>query len=360
MFKNYYTTAMSGGGKTLEKRFKNIVRTRKTSRLRNVTAAIIMVAAAFSTLFASATLADTVASHGAGDIAVLVNGNEINLTSKPFEDNYEVYVPLRETLNACGVADENITYLNGRIDMTLHSDVTGGDYTAHINIGAQNIAFDGDAAKYKLVDGARTTTHPALLKDGVTYVPIGMMSRIKQYDIEIEDEAQYLKDFRYNRALPVKLLKGLTVRKYDESGFDVVLADWTTAQSHNPEDYYENGEKVIIGNWQKQEEQGYLYYAQTNWYNYPLNAVKRIVTDDEGRVLGVVMVENQKHEAINGSGLSSEGWSSGWEYALSDNSLIIPGEGSYADNTGVFRPGTNPTEPCFYIPVELIAPPYEN
>lgn len=354
---------MSGEGKILEKRFKNIVKIRKASRLRSAAAAIIMAATAFTTLFASASLADTVDSHGAGDIAVLVNGSEINLTNKPFVDNYEVYVPLRETLNACGVADGNITYLNGQINMTLHSDVTGSNYIAHINIGAQDIAFDGDmAGDYQLVNGKRTTTHPALLKDGVTYVPIGMMSRIKQYDIELGDEAQHVKDFRYNRALPVKLLKGLTVRKYDESGFDVVLADWTTAESYNPEDYYESGEKVIIGNWQKQEEQGYHQYVWTNWYRYPTDAVKRIVTDDEGKVIGVVMVENQKHEALNGSGLSSQSWAAGWERALRDSAVIITEDGnrkSYEDNSGIFKPDTTPAELSFYIPVELITPPYE-
>lgn len=350
---------MSGEGKTLEKRFKNIAKTGKRSKLRNAAAAVIMVATAAATLFASAALADTVGSHSAGDIAVFVNGNEINLANKPFTDNYETYVPLRETLNACGVADGDITYLNGQINMTLHSDVTGGDYTAHINIGEQNIAFDGDAAgDYKLVNGARTTTHPALLKDGVTYVPIGMMSRIKQYDIELEDGAERVRDFRYNRALPVKLLKGLTVRKYDESGFDAVLDDWTTAESYNPEDYYESGEKVVIGNWQKQEEQGYHQYAQTNWYNYPLDAVKRIVTDDEGKVIGIVTVENQKHEALNGSGLSSQSWTSGWEYALRGNALTLDGE-SYESNSGIFKPDTQPAELSYYIPVELITPPYE-
>lgn len=347
----------------LAKRFSNIAANKKTGRLKSAAASVLAVVIAATTLLTSGVLADTIGSYGAGDIAVFVNGRNVSLSNKPFVDNHEVYVPLRETLNACGVADNNITYLDGQINMTLHSDVTDSDYTAHINIGAQNIKFDGDTAgDWHLVDGTRTTTHPAILKDGVTYMPVGMFSRIKQYDIEIKDKAQHHKGFRYNRALPVKLLKGLTVRKYDENGFDVVLEDWTTAESYKPEDYYENGEKVIIGTLKKQEEQGYPVYVQTNWYNYPTNAVKRIVTDEEGRVLCVVMVENQKHEALNGSGLSAAEWNSGWEnMQLPEGSLISEGM-NYVCDRGVFRPhnsGSERLELCYQVPVDLITPPVE-
>lgn len=371
MFKDYYTTAMSSEGKMLEKRFSNITASKKTGRLKSAAASVLTVVIAATTLFMSGVLADTVGSYGAGDIAVLVNGRDVSLTNKPFTDNSEVYVPLRETLNACGVADSNITYYNGQINMTLHSDVTDSDYTAHINIGAQNIKFDGDTAgEWKLQNGARTTTHPAVLKDGVTYIPSGMLIRIKQYDVEIKDKAEHVKDFRYNRALPVKLLKGLKVRLYSEDGgFDNIIDDWTTAESENPEDYYESGERVIIGNAAKQHEQGY-HYRTVNYYYFPTNPVKRILTDDDGKVIAVAMVENQKHEAINGSGISSMAASygeRGWAH-VGVASMGNPKEGAergdldnmdwLTDNAMVCDPETETlgttTAQCFYIPVELI------
>jgi len=361
-----FTTQMTDGKKFLKRRFIMIKNFKKTNKILSVISAAVTVMMLASALFASGILADTIGTFKEGDIEVFVNGDNISLSNKPFIDNYEVYVPLRETLNACGVPDENIMYANGQINMVIHSEITDSDYTAHINIGSQNITFDNDDASHTLVNGARTTTHPVLMRDGVTYIPVGMFSRIKQYDIELKDETQYTKGFRYNRALPVKLLKGLTARVYDGNGFDVILEDWTTADSTNPADYYKDGEKVIIGDAAHQDAQGY-HYGLVNGYYYPSNPVKRIVTDNSGKVIAVIPVENQKHEAINGSGLSSSSWAYSWDN-LNAPCLGVPKENTeskewddmnwYVDNNGICDPATASINvrsvPCFYIPVELI------
>lgn len=353
------TTQMASGKTALKRRFTMIRNLKTTSRAASVTSVITAAVMFGTTVFASGVISNETGAHGTGDIAVLMNGQEIGFDSKPFVDNHEVYVPLRETLNACGVADDSIAYNNGRIDIILYSYVTDSSYIAHIDINRQNISFDNDAAEdYKLVNGARTTTHPALMRDGVTYIPIGMLSRIKQYDVELANESDYINGFRYNRALPVKLLSGLTVRLYDENGFDVIIDDWTTAESRNPSDYYEDGENVVIGNAATQEAQGYDY-GTVNGYYYPNDPVKRILTDDNGQVIAVVPVENQKHEAINGSGLSSEQWSSGWENAVYRSMGVAGSDNYYASNCGIFDPSTAYADMqmmnCFYIPVELIA-----
>lgn len=353
------TTQMASGKAALKRRFTMIKNLKATGKAASVTSAITAAVMLVTTVFASGVIANEAGAHSAGDIAVLMNGQEVRLESNPFIDNQEVYVPLRETLNACGVADENITYNNGRIDMVIYSYVTDSSYGMHIDIGMPNITFDDDAAgEYKLVNGARTTTHPVLMREGVTYIPIGMLSRIKQYDVELADESEHVKGFRYNRALPVKLLSGLTVRLYDENGFDVMIEDWTTAESRDPSDYYEDGENVIIGNAAVQEAQGYSY-GTVNGYYYPTAPVKRILTDDNGLVKAIVPVENQKHEAINGSGLSSGQWSSGWENAVYRSMGLAGHDERYASACGIFDPATAylnmQNVNCFYIPVELIA-----
>lgn len=365
MFKNYYTTAMSAEKKLIERRFTNISKKRRTGRIRSMFAAAVTITIMAAAFFTSGALADSLGIFKPDEITVIYDGAAAHLENKPFIDNNEVYVPLRETLNICGVTDNNITYQDGKITMVLHSDVTDSDYTAHINIGRQNIKFDGEQSiMAAYTDGERTTTHPAVLRDGVTYVPLGMLIRIKQYDVEITDESEEIKDFRYSRALPVKLLKGLQIRKDNENGgFDVLLTDWTVAESTDPADYYENGENVFIGTAEEQETLGYDH-NETNYYHFPLNPVKRILVDDEGRVIAVVPIENQRHEAING-GLANTtsgifGWSSvnngigiadtenpsNWTWYLCATVICDP-ETAYV---GMRSLG------CYYIPAELFTP----
>lgn len=118
-----------------------------------------------------------------------------------------------------------------------------------------------------------------------------------------------------------------------------MIEDWTTAESRDPADYYEDGENVIIGNEAVQEAQGYSY-GTVNGYYYPTDPVKRILTDDNGLVKAIVPVENQKHEAINGSGLSSGHWSSGWENAVYKSMGLAGHDERYASACGVFDPAT--------------------
>lgn len=372
MFKNYYTTAMSSNGKLIKERFSNIATVKKYGKAAGIMTVVLTMAVMTASLFASAVLADTI--FAPDEITVLYNGKAANLKNKPFIDNSEYYVPLRETLNLCGVADDNITYLDGRINMLIHSDITDSDYTAHITVGKQNIKFDGEqGVMASHTDGERTTTHPAILRDGVTYVPLGMMIRIKQYDIEIS-ESEALQGFRYANTKPVKLLKGLQIRKYDIDGkFDVLLTDWTIAESQDPKDYYEDGEKVFIGTEQEQETLGYDH-NETNYYHFPLNPIKRILIDDEGKVKAIVLIENQRHEAINGGVGRTTSCVFGWDSAY--GGMTFPNTGipkSDTENASPFNhkdftwalcdykiadpetaKGNQRSLECFYIPVELI------
>ena len=94
------TTQMASGKAALKRRFTMIKNLKATGKAASVTSAITAAVMLVTTVFASGVIANEAGAHSAGDIAVLMNGQEVRLESNPFIDNQEVYVPLRETLNA--------------------------------------------------------------------------------------------------------------------------------------------------------------------------------------------------------------------------------------------------------------------
>ena len=309
MYQEFYTTKM--GGKNIKQRFSAITnnsRPTKAGIAAGITAGIMLFATG---VFAAGTANGTYASNE--PIRVYSDGRELDFENKPFVDNEEIYVPLRETLTACGLGNGDIVYDNGNITLTFYSAKLGDDQPiiAHINATGPDITFDMDQnPEYHFMrTPMRTTTHPCIMRDGVTYMPSGMLSRITSFHTEIPD-ATYTRHKNY-----MGLLAGLEIRQYDEDGqFTVVIEDEFNAYGEDrskPESYYEPSEKVMIGTAAQMEAAGFSH-KEVNGYYFPVDPVKRIVVDDAGRVQLVVPVENQKHERLE----PSTGGATGWEATL--------------------------------------------
>ena len=114
------TTQMASSKKFLKRRFIMIKNKKTTSRFMSVISAVIAAIMLSTTVFASGVLSDLTTDDYT--IEITNNGGKIELTNKPFIENDEVYLPLRETLEKVGVMehpDSKIEWNNGKIDLDI-------------------------------------------------------------------------------------------------------------------------------------------------------------------------------------------------------------------------------------------------
>lgn len=305
MYRHFFTTEMCPQRKMVEKRFAMI----KSSGRKYVSVLGIIIAALLvsASVLAGGVLNDAVGVYGDGIIEVSYEGKQINLKNKPFAHNEEIYFPLRELLNACGVSD--ITYSSGNIGFSMYTpQMPEYPVMADVTVGENGIRFNLDSGRsdyrMELSGGKRSTTHPVLLKEDTAYVPLGVLIRIKDFTLDLRSgsETDYIDDFRYSRATRFYLLDGLKIIQNRGDGtYDVVLGTNYDVKGENrfsPENYYSDGERVFIGTADQQESYGY-YHKEINGYHYPIDPIKRILIDNEGKVVAVVPVQNQKHEVLD-------------------------------------------------------------
>ena len=91
-----------------------------TSRFMSVLSAVIAVIMLSTTVFASGILSDLTTDDYT--IEILNNGEKIELKNKPFIENGEVYVPLREVIDKSFSKDDGVTDIkwnDGTIDVTV-------------------------------------------------------------------------------------------------------------------------------------------------------------------------------------------------------------------------------------------------
>ena len=287
MFENFYTTSMSEGKKQLKTRFDKMRReVSAAARLMSLIAAVVVLCTTVMAM-AGAAAAD---KKTADSIAVLYNGEEKVMTNRPFISNSEVYVPLREVLNCCGVANGDIAYDNGAVTVMFHTQLPEAETVrASLEINRNGVAFDKDS-EYRIMgisdespdaDLRRSTTHPAMLVDGTTYIPVGMVLRLKNYYIAR----------KYDDRVYLDLLKGLEIRLYGADGkYDALVSapiDVNGANKYAPESYFAENERVVIGKAADFQDEKFGY-TQINGYYFPTNTVKRIVTGDGGKVKAVI------------------------------------------------------------------------
>lgn len=250
--------------------------------------------------------AGVMAEDNTDDMAkVFYGGAEHTLQNKPFISDSELYLPLRELMNICGVSNDDISYDNGKISVLFKANPDIW-VTAEMNVGQNGVAFDKDL-EYDIlgIENIRSTTHPVILANDTAYIPVGMLIRIKNYYVSQN----------WDRRVYLNLLRNLEVRQYASNGkYDAVLStpiiDVSGEKRYSPEKYINDGEDFFIGSVYGFDNRDFTH-TEINGYYFPTDAHKCILVDGDNKVIAVMPYENFRHERIDPTphGVSS------WELA---------------------------------------------
>ena len=238
-------------------------------------------------------------------VKVFYDGAEHTLLKEPFISARELYLPLRELMNICGVSNDDISYDNGKISVLFK---TNPDIwvTAEMNVGQNGVAFDKDL-EYEImgIENIRSTTHPVILANDTAYIPVGMLIRIKNYYVSQN----------WDRRVYLNLLRNLEVRQYASNGkYDAVLStpiiDVSGEKRYSPKKYINDGEDFFIGSVYGFDNRDFTH-TEINGYYFPTDAHKCILVDGDNKVIAVLPYENFRHERVDPTphGVSS------WELA---------------------------------------------
>lgn len=202
------TTQMASSKKILKRRFIMIKNKKTTSRFMSVISAVIAVVMLSTTVFASGVLSDLTTDDYT--IEITNNGEKIELMNKPFIENGEVYVPLRETLEKLGFDknNSNIVWKDGKVGLSLVQ--TNGNAGAYcIKIGYKGVwcswestVLDDTALNY-IIDNSRGyiafgNSVPPILKNSLTYISVKDFDYIIYRFLNIRDENNELYEITYN------------------------------------------------------------------------------------------------------------------------------------------------------------------
>lgn len=114
------TTQMASSKKILKRRFLMMKTKKATSKFVSVLLVVLALAMLSTTVFASGVLSGLTEDNYT--VEITNNGEVIELVNKPFIENGEVYVPLRELFEKVGVMehpDSKIEWNNGKIELTV-------------------------------------------------------------------------------------------------------------------------------------------------------------------------------------------------------------------------------------------------
>ena len=202
------TTQMASSKKFLKRRFMMMKNKKKTSRRMSVLSAVLAVILLSTTVFASGALSDLTTDDYT--IEILSNGEKIELTNKPFIENGEVYVPLRELLEKIGFdkSNSNMVWKDGKIGLSLVQ--TNGQAGAYcIKIGYKGVwcSFEStvlyDIALYYIIYTSRGyidfgNSVPPILKNSCTYISVKDFDYIVYRFLNVRDEKNELYEITYN------------------------------------------------------------------------------------------------------------------------------------------------------------------
>lgn len=269
-------------------------------KLVSVLTVLVMSLSAFGT--------GVMAEDNKDDMAkVFYDGAEHTLQNKPFISDSELYLPLRELMNICGVSNNDISYDNGKISVLFK---TNPDIwvTAEMNVGQNGVAFDKDL-EYDImgIENIRSTTHPVILANDTAYIPVGMLIRIKNYYVSQN----------WDRRVYLNLLGNLEVRQYAPGGkYDTVLSapiDVSGENKYDPKSYYGDGEDVVIGTIYDFDNRDFTH-TEINGYYFPTDAHKCILVDGDNKVIAVMPYENFRHERVDPTPCGVSSWEIAKQY----------------------------------------------
>lgn len=265
-------------------------------KLVSVLTALIMSLFAFSTGVLAEDTDDNVW------VKVFYGGAEHTLQNKPFISNSELYLPLRELMNICGVSNDDISYDNGKISVLLKANPDIW-VTAEMNVGQNGVAFDKDL-EYDIlgIENIRSTTHPVILANDTAYIPVGMLIRIKNYYVSQN----------WDRRVYLNLLRNLEVRQYASNGkYDAVLStpiiDVSGEKRYSPKKYINDGEDFFIGSVYGFNNRDFTH-TEINGYYFPTDAHKCILVDGDNKVIAVMPYENFRHERVDPTPCGVSSW----------------------------------------------------
>lgn len=191
-----------------------------TSRFMSVISAVIAVVMLSATVFASGVLSDMTTDDYT--IEITNNGEKIELANKPFIENGDVYVPLREIIEKSVSKDDGVTDIkwnDGTVDVTIaYYQGESGMYRLKIGdslLGLKHISFDEhdknfDEIKNNAGVGLRLgLKQTPVLKNSTTYIPLR--------------DASYMLYSFTNRRDGNNVLRELTYNVYDKNGNEINL-----------------------------------------------------------------------------------------------------------------------------------------
>ena len=238
--------------------------------------------------------AGVMAEDNTNDMAkVFYGGAEHTLQNKPFISDSELYLPLRELMNICGVSNDDISYDNGKISVLFKANPDIW-VTVEMNVGQNGVAFDKDLEYDVLgIENIRSTTHPVILANDTAYIPVGMLIRIKNYYVSQN----------WDRRVYLNLLRNLEVRQYASNGkYDAVLStpiiDVSGEKRYSPKKYINDGEDFFIGSVYGFDNRDFTH-TEINGYYFPTDAHKCILVDGDNKVIAVMPYENFRHERVD-------------------------------------------------------------
>ena len=267
------------------------------------------------------------AEDNADDMAkVFYGGAEHTLLKEPFISARELYLPLRELMNICGVSNDDISYDNGKISVLFKANPDIW-VTAEMNVGQNGVAFDKDL-EYDIlgIENIRSTTHPVILANDTAYIPVGMLIRIKNYYVSQN----------WDRRVYLNLLRNLEVRQYASNGkYDAVLStpiiDVSGEKRYSPQKYINDGEDFFIGSVYGFDNRDFTH-TEINGYYFPTDAHKCILVDGDNKVIAVLPYENFRHERVDPTPHGVSSWELAKQYiddVRSDSLLNRPNEIPY-------------------------------
>lgn len=224
------TTQMASSKKFLKRRFVMIKNKKTTSRFMSVLSAVIAAIMLSTTVFASGVLSDLTTDDYT--IEITNNGEKIELKNKPFIENGEVYVPLREVIDKSFSKDDGVTDIkwnDGTIDVTIaYYQGESGMYRLKIGsnlLGLKHISFDEHDKNFDEIENnvgiSQGLKQTPVLKKSTTYIPLR--------------NASYMLFGFTNRRDENKVPRELTYDVYDKSGniidysgfYHIVMGEYT-------------------------------------------------------------------------------------------------------------------------------------
>lgn len=244
------TTGMACGMGQLKRRFTMIQRTNRRKLLSPILSLILCLSLLTGTLLVGGATAAALSAKGELTVTVFNGDTKIPLKNQPFVEEDELYLPLRDILEAFG---GQVTWQNDTI--AIQMPPISADNKAAYPASAFSITIGDRAMQIPEDNDIRTLRHAPMLRNGNTYVTIDFFETL--------------------------ILCGQTPRlqcKID--------------RSDDPKDYYADGEEVYIGTVLQQDA-----YNPVN-PDGSLRLVKRILVDEQGKALAVVPIEYQISENL--------------------------------------------------------------